>query len=117
MQCCWSGPSWPGSCIVGWIRRRALIWTVLAGYLLLPPLTRFDLPLVPDFDKDSIPALVALALRRSSCCATGSAILPAGRLGQVLVALFILSPFVTVLTNPDPIPILLDDDIPGMRAL
>ncbi len=93
---------------------RALIWTVLAGYLILPPATRFDFPVVPDFDKDSIPALMALF------CAVfllrdRIPILPAGRLGKALIALFILSPFVTVLANADPIPILLDDDIPGMR--
>lgn len=81
---------------------RALIWTILAGYLLLPPLTRFDFPVVPDLDKDTLPALLALF------CALvllkdRIGILPKGHLGKVLILIFVLSPFVTVLTNADPI--------------
>ena len=94
---------------------RALIWTVLAGYLILPPLTKFDFPVVPDFDKDTIPALMAVALSLF-VLRDRIGVLPDGRLGRLLLGLFILSPFITVLTNPDPIPILSADDIPGMRA-
>lgn len=93
---------------------RALIWTILAGYLLLPPLTSFNFPLVPDFDKDSIPALVALGLSLF-VLRDRVGVLPDGATGKLLIALFILSPFVTVLTNGDPIPIKAADDIAGMR--
>lgn len=94
---------------------RALIWTVLAGYLLLPPATKFDFPVVPDFDKDSLPVLMALALS-VFFLKDRVKFLPEGRLGQVLILLFVLSPFVTVLANGDPIPIGAGAQVPGMRA-
>ncbi|MEZ5798319.1 MAG: hypothetical protein R3D63_13015 [Paracoccaceae bacterium] len=93
---------------------RALIWTILAGYLILPPATRFDFPVVPDLDKDTVPALAALFcalfLLRDRV-----SLLPQGRLGRVLIGLFVLSPFVTVLTNADPIRVASGHDIAGMR--
>ena len=81
---------------------RALIWTVLAGYLALPPLTALNLPLIPDLDKVSIPNLMALF------CAVyllkdKISFLPNGILGKVLIAFYVLSPFATVLTNADPL--------------
>ncbi len=93
---------------------RALIWTILAGYLLLPPLTRFDFPVIPDLDKDTLPALMAmfcaLVLLKDRV-----GILPDSRIGKVLILLFVLSPFVTVLANGDPIPFSNGTEIPGMR--
>jgi hypothetical protein len=49
----------------------ALIWTLLLGYLLLPEGTQVDFPLLPTFNKESIPSLSALlftwlAIRRES---------------------------------------------------
>lgn len=93
---------------------RALIWAVLGAYLILPPLTKINFPLVPDLDKDTLPALSA-AIITAFLLGRRLQILPQSRIGQVLIAFFVASPFVTVLTNPDPIPILLEDDIPGMR--
>lgn len=92
---------------------RALIWTVLAGYLLLPPLTVFNLPIVPDLDKSSVPNLAALF------CALfllhhKISYLPASALGKALIGLFILSPFATVLTNGDALEFQLNT-IGGMR--
>lgn len=93
---------------------RALIWTVLGGYLILPPLVKFDFPVIPDLDKHTLPVLSALVItalllqRRVS-------IWPDAALGRVLVAMFIAAPFFTVLTNTDPIPIVEGADIPGMR--
>lgn len=95
---------------------RALIWTVLAGYLVLPPATRFDFPVIPDFDKDSLPALTALALSLF-LLRDRVGVLPSGRLGRLLILFFILSPFFTVLTNTDPIPVLSGNDIPGMKSM
>ncbi|MFZ1469963.1 MAG: hypothetical protein WAT09_13450 [Paracoccaceae bacterium] len=94
---------------------RALIWTILAGYLILPPLTKFDFPVVPDFDKDSIPALMALGMS-VFILRDRVGFVPSGTMGRFLVAFFILSPFVTVLSNADPILILDGDDVPGMKA-
>lgn len=110
--------AWP---LVAWqlYRRldpaRALIWTILAGYLVLPPATKFDFPVVPDFDKDTLPVLLALALS-VFLLRDRIGFLPAGRLGRTLIVMFVLSPFVTVLTNPDPIPVLDGLAIPGMRV-
>ena len=107
---------WPLITVMFWTRMdpaRALVWTILGGYLLLPPLTAFDLPVVPNFNKDSVPALSALF------CALfikGDRISydPGTGLGRVLIGLFVLSPFVTVLTNGDPVPIQAGD-LQGMR--
>ena len=53
---------------------RALIWTVLGAYMLLPPLLKIDLPVVPDVTKDSMPGLlgVAMASRRSASLISSS---------------------------------------------
>ena len=92
---------------------RALIWTVLAGYLLLPPLVVIDLPVVPDLDKASIPSLAALFMvlfvRRDRV-----SFMPSSAMGRALILLFVLSPFATVLANADPIPNA-GNPLPGMR--
>lgn len=93
---------------------RALIWTVLGAYLILPPRTVINFPVVPDFDKDTLPPLAA-ALITTFLLQKRLQFLPESRIARLLLGLFVLAPFVTVLTNPDPIPIALADDIPGMR--
>ena len=40
---------------------RAVIWSILGGYLLLPPVAAFDFPLIPPLDKFSIATLSAYA--------------------------------------------------------
>lgn len=100
MICIWPVVSW-----VFWTNLqpgRALIWTLLAGYLVLPPLTSINLPAIPDLDKASIPNLAALAL---AWFVVGDRVGldPRNGVGRILVALFVLSPFATVLTNSDPI--------------
>ncbi|MDR7124577.1 hypothetical protein [Pseudotabrizicola sp. 4114] len=81
---------------------RALIWTVLGAYMLLPPVVALDLPLVPDIDKDAAAGLAALAavlfLLRERF-----GIWPESWVGRGLIVLYILSPFATVLTNSDAI--------------
>ena len=42
-------------------RVQAALWTILGGYLLLPPLVGIDLPMIPVLDKDSVAAWSALA--------------------------------------------------------
>ena len=96
---------WPMVCWQLWQRldpARALIWTILGGYLIMPPMTALSLPIVPDLDKVTIPNLVALV------CAVWIlkdkiTFLPSGFLGKVLILLFVLAPFATVLTNGDPL--------------
>ena len=93
---------------------RALIWTVLGAYMFLPPRTVINFPVVPDFDKDTLPALSA-ALITAFHLHRRLTILPQSWLARLCIGLFVLAPFVTVLTNPDAIPIALGADIPGMR--
>lgn len=92
---------------------RALVWTILAGYLLLPPLTVYNLPVVPDLDKVSVPNLAALFfalyLRRDRI-----SVLPTSALGKALIGLFVISPFATVLANTDPLEFLLNN-VRGMQ--
>lgn len=95
---------WP---VVAWILftkldpARALIWTILGAYMLLPPVIAIDLPMVPDFDKYAVASLSAAAavlfLLREPF-----QILPASRIGVGLIGLYVLSPFATVMTNTDP---------------
>jgi hypothetical protein len=92
---------------------RALIWTLLGGYLVLPPIAAFNLPVVPDLDKYSIPSLVALA------CAIvllkdRIGVLTDNWIGRAFLLMFVISPFATVLSNPDPVPIVAGD-LPGLR--
>ena len=96
---------WPVACVVMFRRmgiERAIIWAILGGYLLLPPRAVFDLPLVPDFNKTSIPNLCALA-----CCLWVAKrrvpIWPESRVMKVLLFLFLAGTIPTVLTNTDPI--------------
>lgn len=108
---------WP---LVGWqlFRRlgaeRGLIWTLLAGYLLLPPVAKIDLPAVPDFDKYSIPNLTAAAALTFQLRHRLS-FRPPGLIGWGLAAMFVLGPVGTVMTNTDPIPFRLGA-IPPMRV-
>ena len=81
---------------------KALIWTILAGYLLLPPVVRFDLPAIPDLDKYSIPSLMA-AVCVVLVVHKRLELLPENWLGRLLMAAYVLGPFGTVLTNTDPI--------------
>jgi hypothetical protein len=92
---------------------RALIWTILGGYLLLPPLTAFDLPVIPNLDKVTLPNIMAL------CCALWLvkdkiSFLPANLLGKALITVYVMAPFGTVLTNGDPL-IFQQAMINGMR--
>lgn len=107
---------WPVVTVVMFRRlplREALVWAVVSAYLILPPLAKLDLPAVPDLDKYSLPNLmIAYAIlyvlhRRIEW-------LPQSAIGKALVLLFVLSPFGTILTNPDPIPFAMGQ-VPGLR--
>ncbi|MCR9125437.1 MAG: hypothetical protein NXH82_04865 [Rhodobacteraceae bacterium] len=82
--------------------QRAIIWTLLAGYLLLPRLTEFNLPLVPDMDKETIPSLAAAAM---CMFLLGHRVnwLPRSWLARGLLAGYVFGVVPTVLTNGDPI--------------
>ena len=96
---------WP---VVSWIfftkmpPARALIWTILGAYLLLPPVVALDFPLVPDIDKYAVANLAALAAVLFLLRARFG-LWPGSLLGRGLIVLYVASPFATVVTNPDPI--------------
>lgn len=92
---------WPAVSLVLWKRldpARALIWTILGGYLIMPQLTAINLPVLPDLDKVTIPNLAAL-FGAKFVRGDRFRLLPTGLLGRMLVLLFIFSPIGTVLTN------------------
>ncbi len=81
---------------------RALIWSILGAYMILPQLSAINLPLVPSLNKETIPNLVAFG-----CCLAYWGrmphLLPESRIARLLLVLFIVSPAITVLTNLEPI--------------
>ena len=101
---------------------RALAGAVIVGYLLLPERVVVDFPMIPAIDKVlminlTAAAVTALALRRQRQIAGPDTAPPAGRarwLFGALIALTLATPFLTVLTNGEPViagPLY----IPGMR--
>ncbi len=93
---------------------RALLWAVLGAYMLLPPLLKIDLPVVPDVTKDSLPGLMGVVMVLFVLKERVSFI-PQSWIGRGLLVVFVLSPFATVLTNGEPIPKGPRDVIQGMR--
>ena len=82
---------------------RATLWTILGAQLLLPVGTAIKFDMVPAFDKASIPNLAAMI-----GCLIISKTRAAARqnrtgLFEILVAVYICSPFVTSIFNADPI--------------
>lgn len=84
-------------------KQRALVCTILAGYLLMPPMIEIDLPLIPGINKAMIPALSAalmLFLRRD----LPDDVPTAPGMGKVVTILLVMnftSPMLTTFTNPD----------------
>ena len=95
-------------------RARALIWTILGGYLILPPIAAFNFPVIPDLDKSTIPNLAALGCALW-LCGERISFLPKSWLGRVLIGVYVLMPFGTVLTNGDPL-IFQQGSIQGMKV-
>lgn len=87
--------------------QRALIWTLISGHLLLPSSTALKIPMLPQIDKSTVPAVTALLL----CLLLGPKLSPArdltaksGRLVVFgLLLLVFLTPFMTVLQNTEPL--------------
>ena len=98
---------WP---MVTWIAYRrfdpaqALIFCLLGGYMFLPPLVAFDLPMIPGLDKNNMASFSALAASMF-LLKDRISFLPEGVLGKLLMIAFLLCPLPTMLTNTDPVPI------------
>lgn len=93
---------------------RALIWSVLGAYLVLPVGTSFDIPGVPSLDKTTISNLSILL-----CCLMFVREKWLGALKEpvfvTLASTFVLSPFLTAHFNPDPL-IYTNRFVPAMSA-
>jgi hypothetical protein len=94
---------------------RALIWTVLAGYLLLPTYIGFDAPGIPPLDKTSIPNLAALVLA-PLMARSGEFRWPRSMTVNLLMAGHVLMPLATTLTNGNPI-VIGTVTIPGLTLM
>ncbi len=81
---------------------RALIWSILGGYMFLPQLVRINPPGIPALDKVTIPNLTAFV-----CCVAlwgrMPSLLPQSWFGRGLFFAFLISPSLTVFNNLDPI--------------
>ena len=81
---------------------RAFVWTIIGGYLFMPPGTSVNLPLLPPLDKFTVTSLSALFFtvtvgRRKV------ALLPRSWIARALMLIFVSGAIPSVLTNPDPI--------------
>ncbi|MBZ8119283.1 hypothetical protein KUD11_11585 [Roseovarius sp. LXJ103] len=96
---------WPIVCLILFRRlgvERAIIWSILGGYLILPQSAAFDFPLIPAMNKTSIPNICAFLF---------CVFLLKKKVGfwpmtwpmRVIVLLFIGGVVPTVLTNGDTI--------------
>ena len=96
---------WPAACLFLFRRlpvERAIIWSILAGYLILPQQAEFDLPLVPDMDKVSIPNISAFFLCIFYLKKPVS-LWPPSWFVRILLISFVLGVVPTVMTNGDAI--------------
>lgn len=97
--------AWPIICVASlsvFDIRKFILFTLLGGYLLLPVGAGFDLPLIPVFDKTSIPNLTALLI--CSAFVLGSLrFIPRNKIMLSLLVFFVTSPILTVVFNQDPV--------------
>ena len=97
--------AWPAICVAFFARlsvERALIWSILGGYMLLPPITALDLPLVPALDKFTIPSLSALMILLFVLGKRPN-LIPQQRSTRLLMLGLLLGTIPTVLTNGEAI--------------
>jgi hypothetical protein len=116
-------------------RPSAIVWTLIAGYMLMPNKTGFNLPLVPTLNKENMPVFAAALMcmlgvgaarspiRRGSgtkplsvaeSSAPRSGWLPESLLGKALLAILLAGPVFTALTNRDPVVLASGRVLPGL---
>lgn len=86
--------------------RLAILGTIIGGYLVLPPAVGLNLPMIPTLNKDTLPAIAAVALAslavaRNPDPTSRPGWLPSNRLLLALLAVGVAAPFLTSLTNGD----------------
>ncbi|QFS84581.1 hypothetical protein FIU97_17620 [Roseivivax sp. THAF40] len=85
-------------------QRRALLASLIAGFLLLPgPQAAFDLPLIPPLNKTNLPALISLVCLLYINPEDNRRLLPDGWIAKTLVLTYIFVPFATAATNNAPV--------------
>lgn len=81
---------------------RATLWTILGGFLLLPSQIVIKFPMIPTFDKSSIPNLAAML-----GCVVYTRKLPKIMWGfglpELLILVILIGPFITSMNNTDTI--------------
>ncbi len=97
--------AWPAVVIVMFRTmrlERALIWSILGGYMFLPQITAINPPGIPAFDKVTLPNLTAFV-----CCVAiwgrMPSLIPSSWPGRILMAAFVVSPAFTVISNLEPV--------------
>ncbi len=96
---------WPLVCIKLFQKlslERAIIWSLLGGYLILPPVAEFDLPLVPSMNKDSISS-VSACLACIFVAHKSLSFWPQLTSVRLLLIAFVVGAVPTILTNRDPL--------------
>ena len=81
---------------------KAIIWSVVASYLLLPSTFAIDLPGVPPMEKQSLPNLVLLLIVLAKA-PRSFRLLPPSRIAKLLLLMLFAGSFLTAMTNQDPI--------------
>ncbi|MGY6535719.1 MAG: hypothetical protein ACXIVG_10275 [Pararhodobacter sp.] len=81
---------------------RALIWSLLGGYMFLPQVTEINFPGIPAFNKTTIPNLTAFVVIIAMSGKLPQ-LLPQTLVGRALVMMLVLSPALTVLNNLEPV--------------
>ncbi|MCF3972237.1 hypothetical protein [Paracoccus salsus] len=108
---------WPFVTLAMYLRMptsAAVIWSILAGYLLLPAATVLDLPGLPGLSKYSIPPLFGYIFA-SALLGRLVPLMPKTTSGRILAWLVLLGPLLTVATNGDPILINSQTTLPALR--
>lgn len=85
---------------------RALVWTIIAGHLLLPSETQIKFPMIPVIDRSTVPALSATLLCLLMARKTTLKPDPMARTWKIvllgLLGLVVLTPLLTVVQNTQP---------------
>lgn len=109
--------SWPLVTLIMYLRlppQSAVIWSILAGYLVLPAAMGLDLPGLPGLSKHSIPSLFGY-IYAMLFLGRHIPLFPKSLLGRVCAAVLLAGPFLTVATNTDPIYINSEKMLPALR--
>lgn len=80
----------------------ATFWTIVGGFLLLPTSVGIDLPMIPAFNKESIPIIMAFIGCRY-IKKTNISFLPKAKMEKNLVILLLTLPFLTTYFNQEPV--------------